>query len=151
LPSLQPHDLLLQSVSGDEPVHRNNALLANAVGTVHGLQVALRVPVVLNKDHRVGTGQVQAQTADMRGQEQSVDSGVRVELLDQRKASRCLCRAVESQVGGPRQVLLENDGLDQVQSCPLLGKDQNAVVCGSGDLGIGASSAGVCVLLAYTA
>lgn len=47
----RPHDFLLESAAGDESVHVDNSLLADAVGSVHRLQVSHRTPVMLHKYH----------------------------------------------------------------------------------------------------
>ena len=50
------------------------------------LQVAHGVPVVLQHDHRVCCGQVQAQAAHVRGQQHDRDAGVGIEALGHLKA-----------------------------------------------------------------
>ena len=50
--------------------------LSNAVRAIHGLQVLHGVPVVLEENHRVGAGQVEAETAHARRQEENVDRGI---------------------------------------------------------------------------
>lgn len=46
---------------------------------VHSLEVFHRVPVVLHEDHRVRSGEVEAQAPDRRGHHETVDGGVAVE------------------------------------------------------------------------
>lgn len=47
--------------------------LTDAVGAVHRLRIARRVPVAVVEDHRIGTGEVDALTTSLRGQEESED------------------------------------------------------------------------------
>mmetsp|Transcript_13234 Transcript_13234/g.26463 ORF Transcript_13234/g.26463 Transcript_13234/m.26463 type:complete len:203 (+) Transcript_13234:97-705(+) len=81
LEALQPHDLLLQRPLGDQPVDVDDVLLADTVRAVHGLEVAHRIPIMLDEDHSVSAGEVQPEPPDVRGEEQDVDGGVGVELL----------------------------------------------------------------------
>ena len=63
-------------------------LLADAVSAVHRLEILHRVPVVLEEDDRVGTGQVESETAHVSRQQQHIDAGVLVELVDNRLPTR---------------------------------------------------------------
>ena len=51
LEALEAHNLLLQGVPRYEPVDVDHPLLADAVRSVHGLQVLHGVPVMLHEDH----------------------------------------------------------------------------------------------------
>ena len=53
-------NLLLEGAARDDAVHVYDLLLADAMGAVHGLDVLLRVPVVLDEDDGVGARQVEA-------------------------------------------------------------------------------------------
>ncbi|RNA12098.1 hypothetical protein BpHYR1_035676 [Brachionus plicatilis] len=50
--------------------------LANAMRSVHSLEVFLRIPVVFNENDRVCAGQIQAQAANLSGQQQNVNRGI---------------------------------------------------------------------------
>ena len=55
-------DALLDRVVCHETVHKNLLLLADAVCSVHGLEVCLRIPVTVEQDDDIGARQVDAQT-----------------------------------------------------------------------------------------
>ena len=54
LESLETHDLFFDRVLGDKSVDIDGFLLPDSMRAVHCLQVHLRIPVVFDKDHRVG-------------------------------------------------------------------------------------------------
>lgn len=62
--------LLLDRVLRTQTIHVHLVLLTDAVCAVHGLQVHLRVPVGVEQDHGVGSGQVDAEPARTRGQQE---------------------------------------------------------------------------------
>ena len=55
--ALQVHDLVFDGVAHDESEDIDCAGLADTVGSVHGLQVIHRVPVMLHEDHDICTCQ----------------------------------------------------------------------------------------------
>lgn len=55
-----PHDLLLQCAPCDEAVDVDDLLLTETMRAVHGLQILHRVPVVVDKDDRVGSSKVES-------------------------------------------------------------------------------------------
>mmetsp|Transcript_16565 Transcript_16565/g.57911 ORF Transcript_16565/g.57911 Transcript_16565/m.57911 type:complete len:886 (+) Transcript_16565:420-3077(+) len=63
-------DLLLHSLLRDEAEHAHLLLLPDAVRAIHGLQVHLRVPVAVVEDDDVGRGEVDAEPAGARGQQE---------------------------------------------------------------------------------
>lgn len=73
--------------------------LPDAVRAVLGLRVAVRVPVRVVDDDRVGAREVDAQAARARGKEESEDGGVLVELLDALLPLVHLDAAVDAPVG----------------------------------------------------
>ena len=84
------NDLLLDTVLRDESVDGDISLLADSVGSVHGLQVDLRVPVRVKHDHDVGCMQVDAQSTSPGREDEDllvtvrlleiIDSGVSIKL-----------------------------------------------------------------------
>ena len=58
LKSLSLDDLLLNCVLRNEAVHKHFSLLPNPVGSVHSLQINLRVPIGIEQDNMVGTHKV---------------------------------------------------------------------------------------------
>lgn len=80
-----PHYLLLQRVPRQDAINIDNPFLANAMRAVHGLEVLHGVPVVLHEDHRVCSGEVEAQAADGRGHHEAVDGRVAVEPARQQR------------------------------------------------------------------
>ena len=108
-----PHDLLLDGVLGDEAVDVDDARLTDAVRSVHGLQVLLRIPVVLDKYDRVGAGQVETEAAHLGREQQHVYAGIRVEALHDAEAFARRHAAVQSQVAHVVH-LAQQLALDQV-------------------------------------
>jgi len=86
---LQVHDLVFNRVSHDKSVDVDSARLADAMGSIHRLQVVHRVPVVLHEDDDVSSSQSQAQAADGRRQDQNANRWVVIELIDDLKALPC--------------------------------------------------------------
>jgi hypothetical protein len=75
-------NVLLHAAARHKAVDVDQRLLADAVGARHRLQVVLRVPVRVEDDDGVGCGQVDAQPARPRGQQEGKVAGVwRVEVL----------------------------------------------------------------------
>ena len=58
-----PHDLLLQRALRDEAVDIDDLLLTDAMRTVHGLGVVRRIPIVVIENNRIGSREVDAETA----------------------------------------------------------------------------------------
>lgn len=50
--------------------------LSYPVGSIHRLQIPHGVPVMLHKHHSVCSRQVEAETTDVRGQQQNIDGGI---------------------------------------------------------------------------
>mmetsp|Transcript_14155 Transcript_14155/g.36672 ORF Transcript_14155/g.36672 Transcript_14155/m.36672 type:complete len:348 (+) Transcript_14155:1754-2797(+) len=74
-------DVFLHAAAGDKAVDVHRVLLPDAVRTAHGLQVVLGVPVRVKDDDRVGGGEVDAEAARTRGeQEGKVGRALRVEV-----------------------------------------------------------------------
>eukprot|EP00961_Rhodomonas_salina_P244099 3298208-Rhodomonas_salina.2 len=110
------------------PVDVDDVLLSDAMCTVHGLEVAHRVPVVLDEDDGVGARQVEPQPPDVRGQEQHVDGRVAVELLLHLEAPRVRRPAVHAQVRHRRHARAEQILFDDVQHHLHLAEDQHSVL-----------------------
>lgn len=64
--------------------------LSYPMGSIHGLQVPHRVPVVFHKHHSVCPGQVQTQTSNMCGQQQHVNRWVIVKPETQRDKTQSI-------------------------------------------------------------
>lgn len=62
--------------------------LSYPMGSIHSLKVPHGVPVMFNKHHGVCTGQVQAQTSNMGGQQQHINGWVIVKPKIQREESQ---------------------------------------------------------------
>jgi len=60
-----PHDLLLECTLADEPVHIHDFLLPESVCTVHCLQILHWVPIMFDKNDRVGACQRESKPANM--------------------------------------------------------------------------------------
>lgn len=56
---LQAHDLFLESLPRDEPIDAHDAPLTDTMGSIHRLQVEMRVPVVVEEYDDISSGQVQ--------------------------------------------------------------------------------------------
>lgn len=128
---LQAHNLLLERAAGDEAVDVDRALLANAVGAVHGLQILHRVPVVLEEDDRVGAGEVEPEPADVSGQQHEVDARVLVEGRHHLVALALVRLAVHPRVGHAGHVHTQQVRLQHVQHARALGKDERPVLVDS--------------------
>ena len=123
-----PHDLGLERVARDEPVHVDDLLLAEAVRAVHGLQVLARVPVVLHEDDRVGAREREAEAADLRREQQHVDARVGIECLHDAVALLRRHAAVEAHVRHVGHVAAEEVVLDDVEHLLDLAEDQDAML-----------------------
>ena len=73
------HDLLLQSSSRYQPEDRHYFLLADAVSSIHGLQILHRVPVVLHENHRISASQVETEASHVSRHQQNIDGRIRIE------------------------------------------------------------------------
>src|ERR1700712_4387241 len=82
-------DLLLQCTSRDQAVDVNDLLLADTMGTVHGLNILLRIPVMFHEDDSVSSRKVETQSTDTGGQEQDVVTGISIEAVDDVLALCC--------------------------------------------------------------
>ena len=63
-------DLFLDCVLGDKSVYFDEFGLADAVGSVHGLKIHLRVEIAIVEDYSVGCRQVDAQSSCSRAEEE---------------------------------------------------------------------------------
>ncbi|KAI6767175.1 hypothetical protein HG531_011535 [Fusarium graminearum] len=98
LEPLEIQNLLLQGSTSDESVHVDHLLLSNTMGSVHGLEIFLGVPVMLDKDDRISTCQVQTETSNASGQQEHVVGRVAVELVDNVLSLVGFHRTVETEV-----------------------------------------------------
>lgn len=63
-------DPLLDRILGDESVDVYLLGLSDTMGTVHSLQVGLRIPIAVKQDHNVGGDQVDTQSSGTRRQQE---------------------------------------------------------------------------------
>jgi hypothetical protein len=59
-----PHDLFLQCPPGYQPVYIDHLSLTQSMGSVHSLKILHWIPIVVDKDYRVRSRQVQSQTTN---------------------------------------------------------------------------------------
>ena len=64
------HHLDIDRVDGQKTVNRNRTVLTDAMATVHGLRILVRVPIGVENDARVGRGEVDAQTTSTGTQQE---------------------------------------------------------------------------------
>ncbi len=75
-------DRLLPVVRLHSPVDVDSLSLPNAMGSGHGLQVVLWIPVAVEDDDRVCSGQIDAQPTGPGGQQEGKVRGARrIEVL----------------------------------------------------------------------
>ena len=79
--ALQVHDVVFDGVPHNQSVDNDSAGLANAMRSVHCLQVVHGVPVVLGEDDNIGSRQIQAQSAHLGSQDEHSNRLVVVELV----------------------------------------------------------------------
>lgn len=88
-----PDQMRLNRVGGDEPVDDDRLLLADAVAAILGLEIHLRVlqgqripaaayPIAVVEDDGVGGGEIDAEATGARADEENLDVGVAIEVLD---------------------------------------------------------------------
>lgn len=65
-------NLFLQGTARNDAVDVDYLLLTDTMRAVHGLNVLLRVPVMLDEDDRISTSQVESETTNTGCQEQDV-------------------------------------------------------------------------------
>ena len=66
--------------------------------TVHGLQILAWIPVVLDKDDRVRTGQVQTKATDMGREQEQIDTRIRIEQIHRVESIRGAHGTVQTQI-----------------------------------------------------
>lgn len=123
-----PHDLLLERAAHDQSINVDDLLLAQAMRPIHRLQVLHRIPVVLDEDDGVRTGQVESEPADVGRQEQAVDGRVRVEGLAHGVTFRDIGSTVQAHIGHVRHHFAQQVMLDNVEHSLLLTEDQSPVL-----------------------
>ena len=90
---VQADDFLLNGSCGNEPIDGDRPLLSNAVGAVAGLVLNGWVPPGIKVYHKVGSRQVESQSASLQADEEQ-RLVARLELLDQLVALLSRCAAV---------------------------------------------------------
>ena len=123
-----PHDLFLQSSLSDESVHIHNLLLSNSMRPIHSLQIFHGIPIMLDENDSVGTRQCQPQSSNVRREEQTIDTRIRVERLHDCVPLARVRTTVETHVRHGRHVRSEEVRLDDVQHLLHLAEDQHAVL-----------------------
>lgn len=134
-------NLLLQSPPRDQPINIHDLLLPDPMRPVHGLQILLRVPVVLHEDDRIRPRQIQPQPAHARRQQQAVIARIRVELIDNRLPLGSFDAAVETKELYAREKFADDVVLDDIEHFLHLAEDEGAVLADV--VGFGANLAGV--------
>lgn len=123
-PALLLQHLNLDAVLRHQAIHNHVSRLADAVTPVLCLQVAVRVPVAVEYDARVGRSEVDAQPTRPRGQQEAEHVWVRIELLDASLAIFHLHSAVESPLREPHRM---QEVVQDVQQARHLREDQHLV------------------------
>mmetsp|Transcript_24575 Transcript_24575/g.48368 ORF Transcript_24575/g.48368 Transcript_24575/m.48368 type:complete len:251 (-) Transcript_24575:1188-1940(-) len=122
-------NLLFDAVLRHKPKDLHLLLLPDSVGAVLGLEVHLRVPVGVVQNHNVCRGQVDAQPARSRGQqEHKLLRPFSIERVHHLLPSLRRCASINAAV---RQLAVDTVVLQDVQSASHLREDQNSAVLSS--------------------
>ena len=85
------------------------------MSTVHGLQILHWIPVVFHEDNRIGARERQPKSSNVRREEKTVDTRVRVERLHNGMALVRIRAPIQTHVSNGRHVLLKKHILNDIQ------------------------------------
>ena len=103
------------------------------MGSIHRLKILHRVPVVLDEDDRVRSREIESESSDLRREKKDVDTGVRVEGLDDSVSFGRIRRTIHPHVGDRRHVGSEEVVLDDVEHRLELTEDEDSMLRDGGE------------------
>ena len=126
-PSDAPKYFLFNGSSRNEAVHGDGSLLPRAMRAIHCLEVAHRVPVVIQEHDNVCTRQIESQATDCSGQHEQLEADVPLKRLGNPAALHPRHSPVDPSKLQFWKVWPEHAFFDGIQRVSGLGKQEHSV------------------------